>query len=177
MGISFRYQLSGLIFLSFFEIEKILPALRSKWTLWQTHRAGTEQAAPGIVLFDGVCNFCNATVRFIAARDPRGVFRFASQQSAAGQSLLSAHDAPGDFSSIVLIESGRVYRNSTAVLRIARRMGGLWPLGYGFVAVPAPIRDAVYRWFARNRYAWFGQAETCPIPDREMRRRFLDEPA
>jgi predicted DCC family thiol-disulfide oxidoreductase YuxK len=176
MGISFRYQLSGLIFLSFFEIEKILPGLRSKWVLWHPRSANTTIAAPDIVLFDGICNFCNAWVRFIAVRDPRGVFRFASQQSATGQSLLSAHNTPADLSSIVLIESGRVYRNSTAVLRIARRMGGLWLLVYGFVAVPAPIRDAIYRWFARNRYVWFGQADTCTIPDREMRRRFLDEP-
>ncbi|MBX2892953.1 MAG: DUF393 domain-containing protein [Saprospiraceae bacterium] len=173
MGISFRYQLSGLIFLPFFDVEKFWPALRSRWSAWRSG-GGRAAESPSIVLFDGVCNFCNASVRFIANRDPDGVFRFASQQSPIGQSLLQAHRVPNDESSIVLLENGRVYRQSAAALRIARRMGGLWPLAYMLMVVPSPLRDGVYRWFARHRYAWFGRAETCPMPPPGMSMKFLD---
>jgi len=126
------------------------------------------------VLFDGVCNLCNGAVLFVIDRDPRGVFRFAALQSDEARRLLAAHGrrAP-DLSSILLLEAGRVYERSTAALRIARRLTGLWPLLYAFVAVPRPLRDAVYDWVARNRYRWFGRQEACRVPTPELRERFL----
>jgi len=136
---------------------------------------GPEVISGPVVLFDGVCNLCNAAVRFTVRRDPVGQVRFAALQSEAGQRLLARHGlTAASFDSFVLIEGGRVYTQSSAGLRVLRRLRHPWPLLYGFVAVPKPIRDAVYRWIARNRYRWFGQRDACMVPTPELRRRFLD---
>ena len=130
---------------------------------------------PAIILFDGVCNLCARTVRFVAPRDPGGRFRFASLQSAPAQALLRQHgiDDPG-MTSMILIEDGRAFRKSTAALRIARRLRRLWPVLYVFIVVPPFIRDAVYDFVGRHRYQWFGKRDTCWLPDPELRRRFLE---
>jgi predicted DCC family thiol-disulfide oxidoreductase YuxK len=126
------------------------------------------------ILFDGVCNLCNGSVQFILRRDPQARFRFASLQSEAGQRLVTEQGLdPEILSSVILIEDGQVYRESTAALRIARHMAGAWKLLRVFVLVPRPIRDAVYRLIARNRYRWFGKSETCWLPTSELRARFL----
>ena len=130
--------------------------------------------APATVLFDGVCDLCNASVLFVIDRDPRGHFRFAPLQEAAAQALLRARGAElPPLSSVVLVEGGRVYTRSTAALRIARRLTGGWRLLYVCLLVPRPIRDAVYDWVARNRYRWFGREEACRVPTPALRRRFL----
>src|SRR4028119_1503639 len=124
------------------------------------------------ILFDGVCNLCNGSVQFILRRDPEARFRFASLQSEAGQRLVTEQGLnPEVLSSVILIEDGRVYRESTAALRIARHMAGAWKLLRVFVLIPRPIRDAVYRLIARNRYRWFGKSETCWLPPPELRGR------
>jgi predicted DCC family thiol-disulfide oxidoreductase YuxK len=128
-----------------------------------------------IILFDGVCNFCNASVQFIIRRDPRQRFRFGALQSEPGQALLKQHGITptADLQSVVLIENGRLYTHSTAALRIARQLSGAWPLLYGFIIVPRPIRDWVYAFVARNRYRWFGKKEACSIPTPEQRALFI----
>lgn len=131
------------------------------------------EASP-IVLFDGVCNLCSGSVQFLLKRDPEGRFRFAPLQSDAGRSLLAEHGLAVDsLSSVVLIEGGRVWQESAAALRIARHLRGPWKLLRIFVIVPRPLRDLVYRWIARNRYRWFGKAETCWLPTPELEERFL----
>lgn len=128
------------------------------------------------MLFDGVCNLCNGAVQFIIDRDPKDVFRFASLQSERGAALLAAHGRTppeGDPESVVLIEDGRVYEHSSAALRVARRLRGLWSLFYVFIIVPPFLRDAVYRFIARNRYRWFGKEEMCRVPTPALRARFL----
>ena len=144
-----------------------------------TVAAMTPAPAQALVLFDGVCNFCNASVHFIVDRDPARRFRFAALQSAAGAAALRAQGrapAAGDPDSIVLIEGGRVYERSAAALRIARHLRFPWPLLYAFVVVPRPLRDLVYRLIARNRYRWFGRTEECRVPTPALRERFLEEP-
>ncbi len=127
-----------------------------------------------IVLFDGVCNLCNGSVQLILKRDQRGIFRFASLQSEAGRSLMAGHGLdPDALSSVVLIEDGRAWEESSAALRIARHLAGPWKLLRIFAVIPQPLRDAVYRWIARNRYRWFGKTETCWLPTPELRARFL----
>lgn len=129
---------------------------------------------PSIVLFDGVCNLCNHSVHFIIDRDPHQQFRFASLQSDHGRQLLEHHGLPAEqLDSIVLIEAGRAYLRSSAALRIARRLKWPWKIFYLGVVIPRPIRDAIYRWIAANRYRWFGKEETCRIPTPELRSRFL----
>jgi len=127
-----------------------------------------------IVLFDGVCNFCNNSINFIIRRDKKDLFRFAPLQSELGEELKRKYSIPEKFmDSVILIENGKVYFKTTAALRIARRLGGGWPLMYGFIIVPPFIRDIVYNIIAKNRYKWWGQRESCMIPTPEVRRKFI----
>lgn len=141
-----------------------------------------------IVLFDGVCNFCDSSVNFIIDHDPHGYFKFAPLQSDIGRDLAErngfqseaaqsgsqpAADDLVPIDSIILVEDDRVYTHSTAALRIAKRLSGLWKLAYGFIIVPAFIRDFFYRLFARYRYRFFGRKDACMLPSPEIRARFL----
>ncbi|AWB26455.1 thiol-disulfide oxidoreductase DCC family protein [Halococcoides cellulosivorans] len=128
-----------------------------------------------VVLFDGVCNLCNAVVQFILPRDPEGVFRFASLQSAVGQSVSEAYELPTEaFDSVVLVEDGDCYTRSDAALRILRRLGGVYRLLSYARVVPRPIRDAVYDLVATYRYRVFGRREACARPPEDAESRFLD---
>ena len=138
----------------------------------------TYQNDKAIVLFDGVCNFCNGTVNFIIRRDRKDNFRFAALQSEIGQKLLRQYDlnAPG-IDSVVLIENGKAFTHSTAALKIARHLGGAWQIFSVFQFVPRPARDFFYRLFARNRYRLFGKKDICMMPTPELKARFLSENA
>ena len=128
-----------------------------------------------VVLFDGVCNLCNGSVQWIIARDPAAFFHFAPLQSDAARRLLAevGRAAPvGDPETILLVEHGRVFERSTAALRIARRLRGPARWLAAFLIVPAPIRDACYRFIARHRYRWFGRREECRLPTPELSSRF-----
>jgi predicted DCC family thiol-disulfide oxidoreductase YuxK len=128
-----------------------------------------------VVLFDGVCNLCNGAVNFIIDRDPAGYFRFAPLQSdAAAPYLNGADDGAADLGTNVLVEGGQTYVRSTAALRVARRLTAPWPLLFLAIAVPRPLRDAVYNWVAHNRYDWFGKRNECRLPTPGLRDRFLD---
>jgi predicted DCC family thiol-disulfide oxidoreductase YuxK len=130
-----------------------------------------------IICFDGVCNLCNGVVQFIIPRDPHGRFQFAALDSEAARRVLrEAGVTPGDADSVILIEHGRAYVRSAAALRIARRLQFPWPLAYGLIAVPRPLRDWFYDVVARNRYRWFGKRDVCLVPAPEIRSRFLDSP-
>ncbi|MCA9425451.1 MAG: thiol-disulfide oxidoreductase DCC family protein [Candidatus Omnitrophica bacterium] len=127
-----------------------------------------------IILFDGVCNFCNSSVDFVIARDPKGIFRLGALQSEEAKPYLEKYEIdPDDLSSMALIEDGKLYRRSTAALRIARRLKQPWPLLYVFIVIPPFVRDFVYNWIAKNRYKWFGKMESCRMPTDELRERFL----
>lgn len=127
-----------------------------------------------IILFDGVCNLCNGAVQFIIRHDKKRQFYFASLQSPAGQELLKEYGLPqNDFNSFVLIENSRAYTRSAAALRVAKKLSGGWKLIYGFIIVPKFIRDAVYKFIARNRFKWFGERESCMVPTKELKGRFL----
>jgi predicted DCC family thiol-disulfide oxidoreductase YuxK len=126
------------------------------------------------ILFDGVCNLCNHSVRFVLARDPGERFAFAPLQSAKGRELLTRVGLAADArSSIVLVEGQRSFEKSDAVLRIFAGLSGLWPIFALLRVVPRKLRDAVYDWIAANRYRWFGQRAECLVPTPEQRRRFL----
>ena len=139
-----------------------------------------------VVLFDGVCNFCDASVNFVIERDPEGYFKFAPLQSEVGRDLARQHGlqsetaetdgSAGDLipiDSVILVEDGQAYTHSTAALRIARRLGGLWSLLYGLIVVPKPVRDFFYKLFAKYRYRFFGKKDQCMLPSPEVRARFL----
>jgi predicted DCC family thiol-disulfide oxidoreductase YuxK len=128
-----------------------------------------------IIFFDGVCNFCNMSVQFIIKRDRKGLFRFASLQSSVAERLLMNFPQAAGLNSIVLIDRGRIFTESTAVLRICKDLDGLWKGFYVLILFPKPLRDAFYRWFAKHRYRLFGKQSACMIPDKNIRDRFLNE--
>jgi len=126
------------------------------------------------VLFDGVCNFCNGAVNFVIARDKAGYFKFAPLQSEIGEQITVKQGIDREKTdSIILVEDDRAYIQSTAALKIARRLDGLWPVFYGLIIVPRPIRDLAYKLFAKYRYKLFGRQDACMIPRPEVRARFL----
>lgn len=138
----------------------------------------TDLAAPAgehpIVLFDGVCNLCTRSVRFIIARDPADQFRFASAQSETGKRLLRLHlgsDAPPG--SLVLLDAAGVHLRSTAALRVAARLSAPWRWLRPLLLIPAPLRDLLYRLIAASRYRLFGKADACWVPTPTLARRFL----
>lgn len=131
------------------------------------------KSGSAIVLFDGVCNFCNSSINFIIKRDKKRYFHFAPLQSDIAQKIVGDKTKPMP-ESVILIENGRTYDRSSAALRIAKKLDGLWPVLYIFILLPKPIRDWVYNLIGRNRYKWFGKTEACMIPTPEVRSRFLD---
>jgi predicted DCC family thiol-disulfide oxidoreductase YuxK len=127
-----------------------------------------------IVLFDGVCNFCNASVNFVIERDTAGYFKFAPLQSEIGEELIEKHGIDkADTDSVIVVENDRAYTHSSGALKIARRLDGIWSWAYAFVIVPKPIRDLAYRIFAKCRYRLFGRQDACMMPTPEIRARFL----
>lgn len=128
-----------------------------------------------IVVFDGVCNFCNASVQFILQHDRSRVFRFAALQSSAGRALLERHGFdPLEADTFVLVEGEKCRVRSDAALGVARRLPLPWRLVFLLRWIPRPLRDAVYRTIARNRYRWFGKRESCMVPSADVSERFLE---
>lgn len=139
-----------------------------------------------ILLFDGVCNFCDRSVNFIIARDKEGYFKFAPLQSDSGRELAAKYGLEFEgishekeerkgipIDSIILVENEKAYTHSTAALRVARNLPGIWPVLYGFIIVPKFIRDLFYKLFARYRYKLFGRKDVCMMPTPELKQRFL----
>ena len=128
-----------------------------------------------LILFDGVCNLCNAWVRFVIRRDPTGVFRFAAQQSPVGRAMIEDRmKGAAQLSSVILIEDHAIYTESEAILQILTRLGPPWSWMALLRIVPRRFRDACYRFIVRHRYQWFGRTEVCQVPSADIRSRFLD---
>lgn len=127
-----------------------------------------------VLVFDGVCVLCSRWVRFVLRHDRRQQVRFAAMQSGSGRALLAAHGLdPDDPTSFLLLQDGRAYQQTDAILRLLAGFGGAWrAVGLARV-MPAALRDALYRTIARNRYRWFGRNDTCMLPPEHARDRFL----
>ena len=127
-----------------------------------------------VIVFDGVCNWCNAWVNFALARDPHGKFKFGTLQSEPAQQILKELRLPAeDFETFLFLERGLVFTKSTAALRIVRQLSGLGPLLYLGIVIPRPLRDALYDYIARRRYRLMGKSETCRVPTPAERERFV----
>ncbi|HJY63417.1 MAG TPA: DCC1-like thiol-disulfide oxidoreductase family protein [Ignavibacteria bacterium] len=127
-----------------------------------------------IILFDGVCNFCNSSVNFIIDRDKKNIFKFAALQSDIGDELQRKFSLnPKDLSSFILIEGDKYYKKTTAALRVAKDFGFPWNILYLFIMIPPCIRNISYNIIAKYRYKWFGKRETCRVPTTEEQERFL----
>jgi len=127
-----------------------------------------------IILFDGVCNFCNGAINFVLKQDKKGIFRFAPLQSETGQSLLNRYNlSTKEFDSFVLIDNGKVYKKSAASLQVMNKLPWYWKELQLLKIIPTAFRDAIYDFIAKNRYKWFGKKDQCMIPTPEIRNRFL----
>lgn len=127
-----------------------------------------------MLLFDGECAFCNGCVRWLLRHERRPRYRFAPLQSAAATPLLAAHGiASGDLNSMVVIDSGQLYRKSAAALRLLRETRWPWRLFGIFTLVPRALRDMVYDYVGAHRYRWWGRAKSCVVADPAWRSRLL----
>lgn len=128
-----------------------------------------------VILFDGVCNYCNSVVNFIIRHDKKNIFRFAALQSDAAKKLLEPFGfSTQNLDTFLLIHNGCLYSKSTAALRLYNQLPWYWKWTQIFWIVPKFLRDAVYSIFANNRYKWFGKKEQCMIPGVEIRSRFIN---
>ena len=137
----------------------------------------TSVGAP-VLLYDGVCGFCNKSVQLILDRDREGSMRFAALQSDYGRAVVERHPELRGVDSVVFVErrpgGERVHVRSDAALKVAAYLGGFWRVFLVAKVLPARLRDYCYDLFARNRYRLFGKSDACMLPPPEVRSRFLD---
>jgi predicted DCC family thiol-disulfide oxidoreductase YuxK len=138
----------------------------------------TTAGAP-VLLYDGVCGFCNKTVQMILDHDRKGTMLFAALQSDYGRAIVERHPGLRGVDSVVYVERSqgggeRVHVRSDAALRVLKYLGGAWKLLLVAYVIPKPVRDFFYDLFARNRYRLFGKYDSCMLPPPEVRARFLD---
>lgn len=134
-------------------------------------------SAGPIQMFDGVCNLCNGMVQYVLLHDRSQRIRFLSLQDPKAEAILARYNAQHErvsMNSLILLDNGKLYRESDAVLRLARHMGG-WYKVVGMLGwlVPRFLRDSVYRTISRNRYRWFGKQDECMLPRPEWKARFV----
>lgn len=127
-----------------------------------------------VILFDGVCNFCNKTINFIIKQDKNKIFKFAPLQSEAGVHLLEKFPLQKeDLDTFILVENGKAYSKSTGALKLLNRLP-YWKWTKILWAVPTFLRNSIYNFIAKNRYKWFGKKEACMVPTPDVKMRFLD---
>lgn len=127
-----------------------------------------------IILFDGVCNFCNSSINFIIDHDPKKHFKFAPLQSDIGQEILRKFNKnTEDFDSVFLLKNNTLYQKSEAALEITKHFSGLWKHLSIFKIFPAFFLNFFYDIVAKNRYRIFGKSDSCRMPTAELKERFL----
>ena len=127
-----------------------------------------------ILFYDGVCGFCDGLVRWLLRRSSAHALLFSPLQGETAARLLSSEERARLDSVLFLESDGRRSRKSLAFLRVLRRMGGGWALlSLGMGIFPSSFRDYFYDAFAERRYRWFGKKDSCTIPSKEDRQRFL----
>ena len=127
-----------------------------------------------VVLFDGECSGCNKFVVFVLYNDPHSEIFLSSLNSGFGARLLGEYGLGSvNKDTIVLIQKGKAYLRSTAVLKIYGMLRFPYSLAKIFLVVPAFIRDWVYVRVARNRHTIFGRSNECALIPKELRERLL----
>ncbi len=128
-----------------------------------------------IILFDGVCNLCNASVQLVIKHDKKDLFRFVALQSDLGQEIIKHIGIDTqNIDSIILYEPGiAYYYKSDAALEIAKNLGGIFYFAGIFNIFPAALRNTLYDYIAKNRYRWYGKRESCMLPTPELKAKFL----
>ncbi|AXT63593.1 thiol-disulfide oxidoreductase DCC family protein [Aquimarina sp. AD10] len=166
--------MTGLLFLSFFDIEKLwTPNKKVQSTIYTTDLIIEKNHKP-IIFFDGICNLCNTWIQFILKKEKYPYFKFASLQSEMAKVILKDHKISKDITTIVLIKDEKIYHKSDAILHICKHLNYPWYLGKWFLIVPKSLRDFVYNIIAKNRYKWFGKQKQCALMTSDQKLRFLD---
>ncbi|NUQ51756.1 MAG: DUF393 domain-containing protein [Phycisphaerales bacterium] len=138
-----------------------------------THPASDRQIEARVVFYDGECGLCSGSVRWFLGRDRHARLKFAPLQGQTYASL-AGREKPRGLDTIVYQDGSGLHVRSTAVLRAMLALGGVWRIvGRAGLLVPRPLRDAIYRFIARHRLAWFGTADACSLPTPEQAARFL----
>ncbi|NAS11860.1 DUF393 domain-containing protein [Flavobacteriaceae bacterium R33] len=167
--------MSGLIFLSFFEPEKLFSNQKKKPVLNNAKSSlqKLSETSP-IVLFDGACNLCNGWVQFILRYEREAEISFASLQSEPARQLLESYGLRQDLSSIVLVEDQNLFQKSDAILKIIEKLRLPWSLMIFFTFIPRPLRNTAYSFVARYRYTWFGKRDRCDLFPQAQKLRFIE---
>lgn len=127
-----------------------------------------------IIIFDGICNFCNKSVNFIIKRDTKVHFLFTPIQSDVAKEIMHKYDLNSkDIDSIILIKDDRYFTKSDAILEILKDLSGYWFLFRIFKIVPKIMRDYLYNFISKNRYKFFGKKNSCMLPTKDLKKRFL----
>ncbi len=134
---------------------------------------GANNSLEKIVLFDGVCNLCSASVQFIIRHNKNEDLKFASLQSEFGQSQLTKFQLPAEVKTIVFVTNGKALLRSDAALELCKYLDGLYPYLKILKVFPIFLRDWVYNIIARNRYKWFGKKDQCWLPTPDLASRFM----
>ena len=128
-----------------------------------------------VILFDGVCNLCNNSVKFIIKNDKRNIFKFAPIQGKYGIKIQNSYNInTTQINSIILVDGEKTFTKSSAALRIAKDLKAPFFMFYVFIIIPVFIRNFIYDLIAKNRYKWFGKMESCMIPSNELKNKFFD---
>jgi len=126
-----------------------------------------------IIIYDGQCNFCDATVNFILRHESSHFCYFTHLQSETGKKIATDFDVPEDFDGLLFLENLRLHGKSEAALRISRYLKFPFPAISFFFWIPVKLRDSLYDWFAKRRYRWFGKKE-CAMPSEKIMERFIE---
>jgi len=134
----------------------------------------TQIIPKNLVLFDGVCNLCNASVQFVIKNDKRHIFYFAALQSDIGQQILNENNfSANHLDTVIYVKNTKIYTKSSAALHILKDLKGFWQLGFVFILVPKFLRDLVYNFISKRRYWMFGKMESCMMPTPEIKSKFI----
>jgi predicted DCC family thiol-disulfide oxidoreductase YuxK len=137
-------------------------------------RSLKENISSPVILYDGVCNFCNAVVNFVISKDQKKIFLFAPIQSREARMLLRSFNEPfANLKTVYLIDQGKVYKKSGAIFQILKKLPFPWRALAKIGVLPVFVTDKCYAFVAKNRYKWFGKAEEIIKPDEKVKERFL----
>lgn len=130
-----------------------------------------------IILFDGVCNLCDAAVQFIIKYDKKDDFRFVPLQSNLGQEIIKHIGIDTQKTDSIILYQPQIayYYKSEAALEIAKHLGGIFYFASLFSILPTSFSNYIYDYIAKNRYRWYGKKESCLIPTKELQAKFLDK--
>lgn len=129
---------------------------------------------PTVVFFDGLCNLCSTSVQRIIAAEKKDTLRFSSLQGRYAAELAQTYLELQKVDSIVLLENGRIFVKSTAILKLIKYLKWYYSILNAGWILPATWRDQLYDWVAKNRYKWFGKKTNCWLPSLELKQRFIE---